>query len=351
MTARTQSGCPRSSPRASGPPTRGRARLTVAVLGLALSLPCAAVGLDDARVAAFVEEVAGKHNLDLESVQQVVGAARMENRVLEAYKRPAESRPWHSYRKIFLTETRIADGVAFWDEHAELLAQVEARFGVPARIVVAIVGVETSYGQRKGDIRVIDALVTLAFHYPKRERFFRRELEAFLLLAREGHVEPLLVQGSYAGAMGIPQFISSSYRAYAVDMDGDGRRDLLNDVADALGSVGNYLARHAWQAGAAVTAPARLAQPAARAIAARGHKPHTTLGALRAAGVAAFEGVDDDTPAALLELDGEAGPEFWVTLDNFYAITRYNHSPLYAMAVHQLAGEIEAARASRRKAD
>ncbi|NKC12315.1 MAG: lytic murein transglycosylase B [Gammaproteobacteria bacterium] len=305
-----------------------------------------AAALLNAELDAFARQAAAKHKLELSSVREVLALAHHEQRVLDAYKRTAESKPWFEYRQIFLTESRIKAGAEFWRHHEALLERAEATYGVPKAVLVAILGVETHFGERQGNIRVIDALVTLAFNYRKRARFFKRELEQFLLLAAQGNVEPGSVQGSYAGAMGIPQFIASSYRAYSVDFDGDGKRDLLGSVADAVGSVGNYLARHGWRRGEPIAGAAVFSSKGVRSIAAKGHKPHTTLRALVKAGVrpAPWPDLPSETGAALVELQARDGPRYWVTLKNFYVITRYNHSPLYAMAVAQLAQAIEAER-------
>jgi membrane-bound lytic murein transglycosylase B len=295
------------------------------------------------KIDEFAQATAVKHSLELASVTELLAKGKKDQRVIDAYKRPAESKPWHQYRKIFLTDKRIKGGAKFWRENEATLARAEERYGVPASVIVAIIGVETFYGRYKGKIRVLDALMTLAFHDPKREKFFRRELEEFLLLSKEGSVDPLEVHGSYAGAMGVPQFIASSYRAYSVDFDGDGARDLVGSVSDAIGSVGAYLSRHGWVKGGSIAGKAKLSKVGAKSIAKKGYKPHTTLGAIRAAGVVAMSGVRDDARAALVDLDIANGKEYWIGLKNFYVITRYNHSPLYAMAVYQLSGEIEAA--------
>ncbi len=300
--------------------------------------------MEGPRIDAFAKAAAKKHKLDLHSVQELLANGRKDERVIKAYKRPAESKPWHAYRKIFLTKKRTTQGVAFWAKHESLLARAEKKYGVPASIIVAIIGVETFYGIYTGKIRVIDALMTLAFHDPKREKFFRRELEEFLLLSTEGSVNPLEIKGSYAGAMGIPQFISSSYRAYSVDFDNDGVRDLSGSVADAIGSVGAYLSRHGWRRDGVITGRATITKASAKAIVKKGYKPHMQLSQLQSQGVRGLEGVAADAKASLVALDGEDGKEYWIALGNFYAITRYNHSPLYAMAVTQLSQDIEAAK-------
>lgn len=311
---------------------------------LALFAALDAAAMEGPRIDAFAQAVAKKHKLDLHSVRDLLANGRRDNRVIEAYKRPAESKPWHAYRKIFLTKKRIKQGLAFWAKHEALLARAEKKYGVPASIIVAIIGVETFYGVYTGKIRVIDALMTLAFHDPKREKFFRRELEEFLLLSTEGSINPLQIQGSYAGAMGIPQFISSSYRAYSVDFDNDGVRDLSGSVADAIGSVGAYLSRHGWRRGGVITGRATITNASAKAIVKKGYKPHMKLSQLQSQGVRGLDGVAADAKASLVALDGQDGKEYWIALRNFYAITRYNHSPLYAMAVTQLSREIEAAK-------
>jgi membrane-bound lytic murein transglycosylase B len=234
-------------------------------------------------------------------------------------------------------------------EHADLLNRAQAEYGVPAEVITAIIGVETNYGGNLGRHRVLDALTTLGFAYPPRADFFRKELGQFALLVREEGIDPDTAVGSYAGAMGRPQFIPSSYRAYAVDFDGDGRRDLW-DTADAIGSVANYFKRHGWRSGEPVVLPAEVPGGLPRGIeAAEGKpkRPDTTAGRLASAGIGGAAGLDPAAPASLIRLDGASGDEYWVGLENFYVITRYNHSNLYAMAVHQLSGEIRKAAGSR----
>ena len=301
-------------------------------------------GLDpDKEIEPFVAEVSKQHGLDPAKARAVLGEARVLNRVLELISRPAEAKPWRDYRKIFMTERRIKDGVAFWKKNRDTLERARERFGVPEEIMVAIIGVETLYGQRAGNIRVLDALATHGFRYPKRSKFFSRELGHYLALGNEEGLDLLGVKGSYAGAMGIPQFIPSSYRAYSVDFDGDGRRDLISSVDDAIGSVGAYLGRHLWKAGMPITVPAQLAGGDAaqrEALIERGIKPSASMSELAAAGVMPAEPVTDPGAAALIALEGARGTEHWIIFGNFYAITRYNHSKLYAMAVFQLAEAI-----------
>jgi len=290
---------------------------------------------------AFVERAVAEHDLDPELVRAVLADARYQQAIIDAITRPAESKPWYRYRPIFLTESRTAGGVDFWLAHRDLLQAVSERFGVPIEIIVAIVGVETNYGGNTGSYRVIDALATLGFYFPRRAAFFASELGHFLSLAQEEDLPVHEVRGSYAGAMGIGQFISSSYRAYAVDFDGDGRRDLWRSLPDALGSVANYLADHGWNEGEGLVLPVE-AMPAG-VEASPGLRPDFTLGELEARGVVVRRsGEADETPVTLIALETENGTEHWVGLNNFHVITRYNRSPLYAMAVTQLADAIRA---------
>jgi len=289
--------------------------------------------------AGFADRVVAEYGLDREHVGEVLADARFQQSIIDAITRPAEAKPWHEYRKIFLTPTRISAGVEFWRANAELLEEVSERFGVPSEIIVAIVGVETNYGMNTGSYRVIDALATLGFYYPRRAEFFARELGEFLRLAEEEALPVYEVRGSYAGAMGVGQFIPSSYRAYAVDMDGSGRRDLWRSLPDALGSVANYMARHGWQADAPIVLP--VDSPGENPRPDKQFKPSRSLAELAESGLKFdADGLDDDVQAAVVELEQEDGLEYWLGLNNFHVITRYNRSPLYAMAVTQLAQAI-----------
>ena len=294
--------------------------------------------LDEAtEIGPFVEQMNAKHGVEPDRVAAVLREARILSGVLEAISRPAEAKPWYEYRPIFVTSERIAAGVRFWRAHRADLERAAGEFGVPPEIVVAIIGVETFYGRHTGRTRVLDSLATLAFRYPRRSRFFRAELEHFLLLAVEERLDPLTVVGSYAGAMGVPQFIASSYRSYAVDFDADERRDLLGSTSDAIGSVASYLERHGWRPGESVALAASVSGERFPELLDRGLKPHTPVADMAAFGVTVGAEPTVDPLGALIELDGVDGPEHWVGLQNFYAITRYNHSKLYAMAVYQLA--------------
>ncbi|GAB4356144.1 MAG: lytic murein transglycosylase B [Immundisolibacter sp.] len=316
--------------------------LMVAAAGPAAALPLAEHPPLQQLVTTLVQE----DGFERGALERLFAQAEFKQSVIDAITRPAEKMPWSRYRPIFLTEQRIAGGVAFWRQHADLLARAQAQHGVPAAVITAIIGVETRYGAVTGNYRALDALTTLAVAGLSRSAFFSGELRELLLLGREERIDPITVNGSYAGALGLPQFIPSSYRAYAVDFDQDGRRDLLGSPADAIGSVANYLRRHGWQAGGLISAPATVSAQAA-ALAAGGLKPQLTVQELRARGVGDTLGEGAATlKAALIHLDGEHGDEYHLGFDNFYAITRYNHSALYAMAVTQLAAAIAERRAA-----
>lgn len=295
-------------------------------------------------VKTFIQEMVSKHQFDAKKLTTLFANVKLKQKIIDAISRPAEGKPWFEYRPIFVTKTRIDEGVKFWNENEATLLAAEEKYGVPPEIIVAIIGVETRYGRHKGGYRVMDSLSTLAFAYPERGEFFRSELEQYLLLAREEKLNPMDIKGSYAGAMGKSQFISSSYRNYAVDFDGDGKRDLWNNNADAIGSVANYFKRHKWQPGGAVAAPAIVGSNHIQLLVKEGYKPHSTVSELRQRGVTAKSKVDPEALGALIELKQAAGHEYWLGLNNFYVITRYNHSPLYAMAVHQLGQAIIAKR-------
>lgn len=319
----------------------------IAVWGLGHSVSYAAQNPADLNYGAheltkrFIDEMVEKHQFERKKLQALFSQAEKKDSILEAISRPAEKRlQWKGYRKIFLTDDRIKKGRAFAKKYRQTLERAEKKYGVPAHIITAILGVETRYGRQKGGYRVVDALSTLAFDYPPRSKFFRKELKELLLLAREQDFDVLRLKGSYAGAMGYGQFIPSSYRAYAVDFDDDGIADILNNPIDAIGSVANYFAKHKWQSGQAVAFQTEVNGGAYSALIHKKLLPSHTLEALKSAGVRVPDQYALSQPAKLQTLLGANGEEYWVTLQNFYVITRYNHSHLYAMAVYQLSQEV-----------
>ncbi|UVE17191.1 lytic murein transglycosylase B [Pseudomonas sp. LS44] len=300
------------------------------------------------QVAEFVAEMTRDYGFAGEQLIGLFNEVERKQSILDAISRPAERvKQWKDYRPIFITDKRIANGVAFWREHEASLTRAEREYGVPAQFLVAIIGVETFYGGNTGSFRVMDALSTLGFDYPPRADFFRKELKQFLLLAREQQVDPLTLKGSYAGAMGLPQFMPSSFRAYAVDFDGDGHINIWSDPDDAIGSVASYFKRHGWQSGQQVVSAATISGGQADAGLSPGLDPMKTVGELRALGWASQEALRDDLPVTAFRLEAEAGPEYWLGLPNFYVITRYNRSAMYAMAVYQLSEALVKARSTK----
>jgi membrane-bound lytic murein transglycosylase B len=296
-----------------------------------------------AQARAFADEMAAQHGFKREEVLQVLSKAERQQSILDAIARPAEkAKPWKDYRKMFVTNDRIQQGAAFWREHAATLARAEKEFGVPPQIVVAILGVETRYGRNMGGYRVLDALATLGFDYPPRAEFFRGQLVEFFLMAREQKLAPEKVLGSYAGAMGYGQFMPSSFRKYAVDFDGDGRIDVINDIDDAIGSIANYLKGHGWQRNAPIVVRAIASAPLAEGLLRDTLEPVTPLADYRSRNVRPATALPDNLNAALFMVEGEAGNEYWLALNNFYVVTRYNRSQMYALAAVQLSEEIAA---------
>jgi len=298
--------------------------------------------------SAFLDKAEREHGLDRSMVEDILSEARFQQTIVDAMTRPAESKPWHEYRPIFLTRKRIDGGVDFWRENRSLIERASREFGVDPEVIVAIIGVETFYGRITGNYRVIDALTTLGFYYPselKRDRsdFFAGEFLEFMLLSQEENLPATEVTGSYAGAMGMGQFIPSSYRAYAVDFDGSGHRDLWQSTPDVVASVANYLSRHGWKAGEPVAARAfPVGEGVETSILRDGYKPTRTVAEMASAGFQASPELDPQRRAAVVELEEKERNIYWLVFDNFYVITRYNRSTLYAMAVFELAKEIAA---------
>lgn len=308
----------------------------LSVFSTSLHAHTALPGLSD-----FIDEMHEEQQFDKAELRSVFEQVEVKESILKAISRPAEkSKPWYDYRKIFITDKRIDGGAEFWQQHAAALTKAEADYGVPAEIIIAILGVETSYGGNVGSYRVVDALSTLAFRYPPRSKFFRSELGHFLALTREEGMPILSPIGSYAGAMGLGQFMPSSYRAYAVDFDGDGKRDIWTNPSDAIGSIANYLSRHGWQRGEPIAHKTTIAKAIPTALLDKGSKPSIGVMDLKSAGVSTTNLPANAAKVALITLTQQDEEEYWLTRQNFYSITRYNHSRMYAMAVTQLAEAI-----------
>ena len=296
-------------------------------------------------VQQFIDDVVQKDGFERSWVEHAMNGARKRQAVIDAITRPYEAKPWYQYEPLFVTDPRIDGGVAFWNRENTALVKAEAEYGVPAEIIVAIVGVESFYGRQHGGYPVMDSLTTLAFDYPPRAAFFQGELEQFLIMCREQSLDPLIPMGSYAGAMGAPQFMPDSFRKYAVDFDADGKRDIWGDWADIIGSVANYFHLHGWEANGLIVVPAALQTGVKEPT----PLEPTTVGALRAAHVVVSSGISDDAEAELVALQGDTEMHYWVGLHNFRVITQYNRSPLYAMAVVQLADAVAQRRAAENR--
>lgn len=321
--------------------------MTVTVLASVTSISGRADYREHPEARTFVAELVEEHGFERASLEQWLAEAKRQDSILEAIARPAErTRTWAEYRPIFLQPLRVKRGIAFWKEHRDALERAERELGVPPEIVLAIIGVETNYGRTTGSHRVIDALSTLAFDYPPRSPFFRKELAQYFILMREHEQNPLAFKGSYAGAMGYGQFMPSSYRHYAIDFDGDDFADIWNNPTDAIGSVANYFAEHGWQRDAPVAVRARASASLERGDEAdwnRIHPPEASVGDWADRGLTPIFPLPAELPANALMLDGDFGEEFWLAFHNFYVITRYNRSHMYALAVEQLSKEIKTA--------
>ncbi|GAA4854976.1 lytic murein transglycosylase B [Luteimonas vadosa] len=293
------------------------------------------------RIDAFVDYTARTYGVSPQRIRDTLAQAEFKQGIVDAMNRPAEkTRTWAEYRPIFLNDARIRGGRQFLAANRPALARIEARTGVPAEVIVAIIGVETSYGKITGNYRVLDAIYTLAFGYPKRAPFFAGELaQLFALTEVEPQLDLATLKGSYAGAMGMGQFMPSSYRLWAQDGDGDGRRNLLDNLPDVFASIANYFVVHGWQRGGPVVARAER-DPGAADFEPEGLDPVYPLADLAARGYRPRAGEPQAEGATLLTFDGDGGKEHWLAYRNFYVISRYNHSPKYAMAVHQLSQAI-----------
>lgn len=324
-------------------------RLKIALVFSCLwtAMSCAAENYDlHPSATALVDELVEEEGFDREALTRLFAQAERKDSILEAIARPAEKvKPWYEYRGIFLTEKREAQGAEFFNRHRVTLERAEREFGVPAEIIVAVIGVETSYGRNVGSYRVLDALSTLAFDYPPRSDFFTSELKHYLVLTRDQGLDPTEMMGSYAGAMGYGQFMPSSYRSYAIDFDNDEVIDIWQNPVDAIGSVANYFKRHGWRPGETVIAAADAAANTPDDIFVRSRKdlkPTRTVAQFAAKGLVARQQLDPDALAIAMQFELEKGYQYWLGLHNFYVITRYNHSAMYAMSVYQLSQAIGA---------
>jgi membrane-bound lytic murein transglycosylase B len=327
------------------------ARTCLVILGLLLVAPVSArhkpvqhhpsFDLKRPEIVAFVSDVVERDPLKKKQVLALLRKGEPQPKIIEAMTRPAEKvTPWWEYHDRFLTEERISQGAQFYAEHRESLERIASARGIPPEYLVAIMGVETKYGRFTGHYRVLDALMTLAFDYPPRSDYFRGELEQFLLLYSEEHLDPVKVTGSYAGAMGVPQFMPSSYRLFAVDGNADQKRDLWNDWDDILASIANYFVEHGWEAGGPVLAETKLEPEPKFQIDTRNLELNETVESLNAQGVEIVGDQTGTTPVVLVSAEQQDGPAYRVGFKNFYVITRYNRSARYAMAVHDLADAI-----------
>ncbi len=306
-----------------------------------LFIQCTAHAADLPGITAFIDEMVAKHHFRRDELQQAFRHAEYRADVIESITKPAILKPWVEYRPTFINPQRVNGGVQFAQKYSTVLKRAESEYGVPQEIILGVIGVETMYGRNPGRYRALDALTTLAFDYPRRAAFFRSELEQYLLLAREQGFDLLSVQASYAGALGIPQFMPSSYRLYAVDYNGDGKIDIMNEPEDAIGSVANYLRHFGWHPGEPVALLSKVEDEKRLGVVGDA-RPYI---AWRVAGVNPLKAPEGDLPPAwLLDFTVESGKEYWLAFGNFNVIMRYNNSNFYAMSVYQLAEAIREAR-------
>lgn len=289
----------------------------------------------------FIRTMVNEHHFNAKQLTAILREAVYQPKIIESMERPYEKKNWDVYKNLFLTDQRVQEGVAFWQANHQALEKAQRQFGVPPDMIVAIIGVETLYGKHQGTYRVLDALTTLAFYYPKRSEFFTKELKEYLLLCREHGVPATQYLGSYAGAMGKPQFMPSSYRFYAVDFTGNGKRDLINDDNDVIGSVANYFHRHGWKANEHVAQMANVSGSQYKRLSMNSKFPDYTFSHLVKAGVKPLQySPHHPDKAGVIELTTDKGQEYWLAYPNFYVITHYNTSPQYALVVYLLAQQL-----------
>jgi membrane-bound lytic murein transglycosylase B len=292
-------------------------------------------------LGAMVDRLVAEHGLDRDELIRVFDRVKLRPQVVEAIKKPAERLPWHRYRSFFINAGQIRNGIRFWEANGRALARAERETGVPQEIIAAVIGIETRYGATLGSHSVLESLTTLTLQYPRRREFFGEQLEHFLILTHEQNLDRFSIRGSYAGAIGIPQFMPTSYRQYAVDFSGDGKTDLVNQIDDAIGSVANYLKQFKWRAGEPVSLDLVVDDGVDKAPLTSERRLDTTVGRLRGAGARIDGRIPDDMKAGVVSLDGEDGTLYRVVFHNFYVLTRYNPSVLYAMAVHELSSALK----------
>ena len=293
-------------------------------------------------VQKFIDQMVKKHHFNRQKLTATLSKVTLQPKIIQSMEQPYEKKNWDVYRDLFLTSNRVESGVKFWKENSETLQQAEKKYGVPANIIVAIIGIETLYGKNQGNYKVIDALSTLAFNYPKRSEFFTKELEEYLILCKEHGVNPHIYNGSYAGAMGKPQFMPSSYRAYADDFKNNPKKDLMNDNQAVIASVANYFHKHGWNPKQGIAQPATVEGKAYKNLKTNSKNPDYLVSQLKKAGVKPVTAaVNMPKKAGLIELDTAKGAEYWLAYPNFYVITRYNHSPQYALAVYLLSQQLK----------
>ncbi len=322
-------------------PPRFKALLLATVVLAASANSASAFDTRRPDIKDFIDQIADQYSFKKRALRKLLAAAQYQPAIVEAMDRPAEkAKMWYEYRPIFVSERRIREGAEFWLAHRQDLDSASISSGVAPEYLAAILGVETYYGRQTGNYRVLDALATLAFDYPPRARFFREELEQFILLTRDLKMNPLAVKGSYAGAMGAPQFMPSNYRRFAVDASENGRIDLWNNWPDVCASIGNYLKGHGWNPGEPVLSEATAEPDKAADLDGRRLDLSETVGSLKEKGVNFDSLLPPDAPALLIAADEPDGVHWRVGYNNFYVITRYNHSPLYAMAVYELAAAL-----------
>jgi len=316
-----------------------RTRYLVIGLLMLLPLPASALEITDyPELGLFIDEMIEKHQFSEATLNHIFDEADLRDDILQIIARPGEAQPWYKYKTRFLTREHVVRGKKFWQTNRKAILQASKTYHIPPEIIVAVIGVETNYGRTVGRHRVIDALTTLVLKYPKRKRFFRKELENYLLLTREQHLNPLAIRGSYTGAIGMPQFMPSSYRAYAVDQDKDGSANLVDSVSDAIGSVANYLNIHGWEAGKPVLSVPVMDGDMYPWLSDLGNKPIFSLAELNRYGirVAGNKHINPDTRVALISFNEETSIDYRIVYHNFYVITRYNNSAKYARAVTEL---------------